>query len=326
MNTSANNNKIDPKTLADIKSMAHAAIGRNNALLSVQSAPPREDLHLIPEVVLALVDAALVGMALDAPKLAGAAPEPDAPIPMLLTCPSCGQRHVDQGEFATKRHHTHACQHCGMVWRPARVHTVGVQFLPGYKDRAQASEPEADLVTLDDAIMQHGRELAEAQAIKDKVAAKIALGADGTGKPRDYDHIPPGARIFCLLGILRDKMPAEAVEAFQELASELNSRAPQAESQMFAEFMRMANRCVKMADEIKDLRARLTATHLTGEVIERAIIEGIEDFSYRDQEGNLKFTKELKQTIPSIMEDVRKRLSAADKKIMDASVKPEQPT
>jgi hypothetical protein len=56
------------------------------------------------------------------------------PIPMLLHCPMCGKRHVDRGEFATKSHHTHACQKCGHVWRPAIVHTVGVRFLPGFKD------------------------------------------------------------------------------------------------------------------------------------------------------------------------------------------------
>ena len=33
-----------------------------------------------------------------------------------------------------KSHHTHACQTCGMVWRPAIIATVGVQFLPGFKD------------------------------------------------------------------------------------------------------------------------------------------------------------------------------------------------
>ena len=59
----------------------------------------------------------------------------ETPVPMLLWCPACGQRHVDAGEFATKPHHTHACQHCGMVWRPALGPTVGVQFLPGLKDR-----------------------------------------------------------------------------------------------------------------------------------------------------------------------------------------------
>jgi hypothetical protein len=56
------------------------------------------------------------------------------PIPMLLWCPSCGERHVDIGDFASKPHHTHACQYCGMLWRPAIVSTVGVRFLPGFKD------------------------------------------------------------------------------------------------------------------------------------------------------------------------------------------------
>lgn len=56
------------------------------------------------------------------------------PIPMILFCPQCGKRHIDEGVFATKVHHTHACQTCGMVWRPAIVPTVGVRFLPGFKN------------------------------------------------------------------------------------------------------------------------------------------------------------------------------------------------
>lgn len=55
-------------------------------------------------------------------------------IPLLLNCPACGARHIDEGDFASKRHHTHACQQCGMVWRPAIVATVGVKFLPGFKN------------------------------------------------------------------------------------------------------------------------------------------------------------------------------------------------
>ena len=55
-------------------------------------------------------------------------------LPMILHCPECRARHIDVGEFETKPHHTHACQSCGMVWRPAIVPTVGVQFLPGFKD------------------------------------------------------------------------------------------------------------------------------------------------------------------------------------------------
>lgn len=65
--------------------------------------------------------------------------ETEPGIPMLLFCPKCGERHIDEGEFATKLHHTHACQECGMVWRPSIAATCGVQFLPGFK-----SEPSRE--------------------------------------------------------------------------------------------------------------------------------------------------------------------------------------
>ena len=58
------------------------------------------------------------------------------PVPIRLECPNCGELHIDEGAFATKPHHTHACQHCGAVWRPAVVATVGVRFLPGFKNEA----------------------------------------------------------------------------------------------------------------------------------------------------------------------------------------------
>ena len=72
-------------------------------------------------------------------------PAAPAPIPMRLPCPGtvpdghgglrvCGELHIDVGEFATKAHHTHSCQSCGLTWRPAVVATVGVQFLPGFKN------------------------------------------------------------------------------------------------------------------------------------------------------------------------------------------------
>lgn len=60
--------------------------------------------------------------------------EATEPIPMLLWCPECGTRHLDVGEFSTKPHHTHACQECGMVWRPCIRPTLGVMFLPGFKN------------------------------------------------------------------------------------------------------------------------------------------------------------------------------------------------
>jgi len=74
-----------------------------------------------------------------------------APIPMRLPCPGtvpdehgrakpCGELHIDVGEFATKPHHTHSCQACGMTWRPAVEHTVGVRFLPGFKNEEPTGE------------------------------------------------------------------------------------------------------------------------------------------------------------------------------------------
>jgi predicted RNA-binding Zn-ribbon protein involved in translation (DUF1610 family) len=62
-------------------------------------------------------------------------------IPMILTCPQCGERHIDEAAFAEVAHHTHACQGCGFVWRPAKVNTHGVRFLPGYSN---AETPHAD--------------------------------------------------------------------------------------------------------------------------------------------------------------------------------------
>jgi hypothetical protein len=66
----------------------------------------------------------------------------DEPIPIRLLCPMCGELHIDVGEFATKPHHTHACQACGHVWRPAVVNTVGVRFLPGFKNDEAVRAPE----------------------------------------------------------------------------------------------------------------------------------------------------------------------------------------
>jgi hypothetical protein len=57
------------------------------------------------------------------------------PVPIIVNCPECGERHIDEGEWATRVHHTHSCQTCGMTWRPAVVPTVGVQFLPGFRNK-----------------------------------------------------------------------------------------------------------------------------------------------------------------------------------------------
>lgn len=71
------------------------------------------------------------------------------PIPMILHCPECRARHIDTGEFATRHHHTHSCQSCGFTWRPAIVDTVGVQFLPGFKDSISTVLAETPVIQPD---------------------------------------------------------------------------------------------------------------------------------------------------------------------------------
>lgn len=84
--------------------------------------------------------------------------EADQPVPMILWCPKCGGRHLDEGEFATRRHHTHACQTCGVVWRPALVPTVGVRFLPGFRnERATDKAPEIQPHSLRSPLVDLGR-------------------------------------------------------------------------------------------------------------------------------------------------------------------------
>jgi hypothetical protein len=68
-----------------------------------------------------------------------------SPLPMRLPCPACSTMHEDVGEFATKPHHTHACQNCGNVWRPAVFATVGVLFLPGFKNKGGIGPHERDV-------------------------------------------------------------------------------------------------------------------------------------------------------------------------------------
>lgn len=67
---------------------------------------------------------------------AGPAVSDAAPVPLRLSCPVCGMWHLDEGDLATTPHRTHACQHCGALWAPAVVPTVGVKFLPGCRNEA----------------------------------------------------------------------------------------------------------------------------------------------------------------------------------------------
>jgi len=60
------------------------------------------------------------------------------PLAIRLHCPECGELHIDEGQWATRVHHTHSCQNCGATWRPAVGPTVGVRFLPGFKNAPPA--------------------------------------------------------------------------------------------------------------------------------------------------------------------------------------------
>lgn len=109
-----------------------------------------------------------------------------ASIPMLLDCPRCHARHIDVGTFATKPHHTHACQVCGMVWRPALVDTVGVAFLPGFKNETADSPKTAALKTLVEKFLKFhddGGGLLRADGTEIEAAIDEARALLGLGEP-----------------------------------------------------------------------------------------------------------------------------------------------
>ena len=108
--------------------------------------------------------------------------EPSAPVPMILHCPECRTRHVDAGDFATKPHHTHACQGCGLTWRPAIGPTVGVQFLPGFKDAPRTPETAEPAHSLLDALVSAA--ITECERAIQQARHHFETGernADGTG-------------------------------------------------------------------------------------------------------------------------------------------------
>jgi hypothetical protein len=158
------------------------------------------------------------------------------PIPMILTCPSCSARHIDTGIFETKVHHTHACQSCGMVWRPAIGPTVGVQFLPGFSDpdpktkTAIASPAAGSIAELAQAILARGYKLnldvevdgrfiaeltktharrAIAYGFGPRDAMVAALDAMESGMQDDPSFLLEGA-----LALQRDLMPKLDADAF----------------------------------------------------------------------------------------------------------------
>lgn len=68
-------------------------------------------------------------------------PAPAQPIDMVLHCPKCGLQHIDAPDtnydphyeghmiWTNPPHRSHLCHGCRHIWRPADVHTNGVQTL-----------------------------------------------------------------------------------------------------------------------------------------------------------------------------------------------------
>lgn len=66
------------------------------------------------------------------------------PVPMILFCPRCGLRHIDQADPANgwlnEPHRSHLCAGCGLIWRPADIATVGVAAI-GTRGRLDVDLP-----------------------------------------------------------------------------------------------------------------------------------------------------------------------------------------
>lgn len=124
-------------TIREVLEQAVFAWGRKNGPFTGDRAPPffqLEDLvaagvseAVAKNLVATRSDVRVYGSFFELAPLAH-------PIAMRLFCERCHAQHIDKGHFATHPHHTHTCQACGLTWRPAREFTVGVQFIPGFKD------------------------------------------------------------------------------------------------------------------------------------------------------------------------------------------------
>ncbi len=55
----------------------------------------------------------------------------ETPIDIILICPNCFMRHVDEPQpeknWDNPPHRSHECQFCYTIWRPADVPTNGVE-------------------------------------------------------------------------------------------------------------------------------------------------------------------------------------------------------
>ena len=202
------------------------------------------------------------------------------PISMLLYCPECGWRHIDDGEFKTKPHHTHACQHCGHCWRPAICNTVGVQFLPGFKDERPAWGPTS-MSTVD---IRRAVEILQKNSIKSNddgtitvpttLAEQIAEALEKTRaklgmEVRSFVNDLPPIRVMPFTIPPHDEVdPDRLMKAF---VHGLERPRPPTEEQRAAEILAMASTpsspTVKRSEYLADSRRTFDLVETTGRVV-----------------------------------------------------------
>jgi hypothetical protein len=123
-------------TNEDLKKLAEAATGAPWTLLPASFSPRiyimrkgyGSDDAAIAEVR-DRSDAAFIAAAREAvPRLLE---EIEAPIDMILHCPSCGLQHIDEPSegWDNPPHRSHLCHGCGHIWRPADRATNGVAHI-----------------------------------------------------------------------------------------------------------------------------------------------------------------------------------------------------
>lgn len=86
----------------------------------------------------------IVGAALELKdKLAELAKRNPPHLELLIHCPRCLKQHVDEGEYATAPHKSHACQFCGLTFQASGPReSIGVQFFTGYKNPEKLEVPK----------------------------------------------------------------------------------------------------------------------------------------------------------------------------------------
>lgn len=148
----------------------------------------------------------------------------EAPIPMILFCPSCGEQHIDDPDERTPDwtnppHRSHLCHGCGHIWRPADVATVGVREIAtkGKADSAPAS-PKA-CADAAEARVKAMREASNAlaDALRGAEAAVQAAFAQADAEFRHHDKI--ASRHDATIRAWRDKRDAALASAQEAPAS-----------------------------------------------------------------------------------------------------------